>query len=102
MGKLLKEAERVKLILSANSECFAQIENLLEEIDYKLPLNRDKLIELGGWVEDFLYFFLQWRILKLLSNGGFYFWFYCKKKIYSGGFLNFQMEDFIFDFTSLG
>ena len=25
MGKLLKEAERVKLILSANTECYAQV-----------------------------------------------------------------------------
>merc|ERR1719187_2245682 len=33
MGKLLKEAERVKLILSANTDCFAQIENVMEDID---------------------------------------------------------------------
>merc|ERR1711936_744424 len=33
MGKLLKEAERVKLILSANTDCFAQVENAMENID---------------------------------------------------------------------
>merc|ERR1719187_2099415 len=48
MGKLLKEAERVKLILSANSECFAQIENVMEDIDFKVPMSRDKLLELSG------------------------------------------------------
>jgi len=48
MGKLLKEAERVKLVLSANSECFAQIENVMEDIDFKEPVNRDKLLELGA------------------------------------------------------
>merc|ERR1711981_449768 len=32
MGKLLKEAERVKLILSANTDCFAQIENAMEDL----------------------------------------------------------------------
>jgi len=46
MGKLLKEAERVKLILSANTECFAQIENVMEDIDFKIPMTRDKLYEL--------------------------------------------------------
>merc|ERR1719244_1093863 len=46
MGKLLKEAERVKLVLSANSECYAQIENVMEDIDFRLAMNRDKLHEL--------------------------------------------------------
>ena len=36
MGKLYKEAERVKLVLSANTECYAQVENLLEDIDFKM------------------------------------------------------------------
>merc|ERR1712106_1260621 len=47
MGKLLKEAERVKLILSANAACFAQIENVMEDIDFKVPVNRDDLMELS-------------------------------------------------------
>merc|ERR1712002_1195356 len=47
MGKLLKEAERVKLILSANTDCFAQIENVMEDIDFKEPVTRDQLLELG-------------------------------------------------------
>jgi len=47
MGKLLKEAERVKLILSANAECYAQIENVMEDIDFKVHFTRDKLMELS-------------------------------------------------------
>jgi len=47
MGKLLKEAERVKLILSANTECFAQVENVMEDIDFKLKVPREKLLELA-------------------------------------------------------
>merc|ERR1712106_1143082 len=46
MGKLLKEAERVKLILSANYDCYAQIENVMEDIDFKVPMSRDELMEL--------------------------------------------------------
>jgi len=46
MGKLLKEAERVKLILSANNDCFAQVENVMEDIDFKVKVPRDKLLEL--------------------------------------------------------
>lgn len=51
MGKLLKEAERVKLILSANTECYAQVENVMEDIDFKHHVTRDKLLEL---IEDLL------------------------------------------------
>lgn len=43
MGKLLKEAERVKLILSANHDCFGQVENVMEDIDFKVPMSREKL-----------------------------------------------------------
>jgi len=46
MGKLLKEAERVKLILSANTECFAQVENVMEDIDFKVPMSRETLYSL--------------------------------------------------------
>ena len=51
MGKLYKEAERVKLVLSANTECYAQVENLLEDIDFKLLVTRDNLLKL---YEDYL------------------------------------------------
>merc|ERR1712117_157502 len=51
MGKLYKEAERVKLILSANTECYAQVENVMEDIDFKHHMTRDKLMEL---IEDLL------------------------------------------------
>merc|ERR1712025_875557 len=52
MGKLLKEAERVKLILSANTDCFAQIENVMEDIDFKHPMTRDKLMEMSADLMD--------------------------------------------------
>merc|ERR1719431_1985284 len=48
MGKLLKEAERVKLILSANNDCYAQIENVMEDIDFKVKVSRNKLMELSA------------------------------------------------------
>lgn len=35
MGKLFKEAARVKLVLSANANVFAQVENVMEDIDFK-------------------------------------------------------------------
>jgi len=47
MGKLLKEAERVKLILSANTDCFAQIENVMEDIDFKEAVSREDLMGLA-------------------------------------------------------
>jgi len=47
MGKLLKEAERVKLILSANTDCFAQIENVMEDIDFKEAVSREQLMDLA-------------------------------------------------------
>lgn len=36
MAKLYKEASRVLKVLSANKECFAQIEGLFEEKDFKV------------------------------------------------------------------
>ena len=46
MGKIFKEAGRVKNILSANSHSFAQIENVMEEIDLRQRINRETLEEL--------------------------------------------------------
>ncbi|XP_024943905.1 hypoxia up-regulated protein 1 isoform X2 [Cephus cinctus] len=46
MAKLFKEAGRVKNVLSANADHFAQIEGLLDEQDFKLQVTRDKLEEL--------------------------------------------------------
>ncbi|EDW43968.1 hypoxia up-regulated protein 1 [Drosophila sechellia] len=43
LAKLFKEAGRLKNVLSANTEFFAQIENLIEDIDFKLPVTREKL-----------------------------------------------------------
>merc|ERR1712168_1209486 len=48
MNKLLKEAERVKLILSANKEAFAQVEGLMEEKDFKCKVTRDEFLGLVG------------------------------------------------------
>lgn len=46
MAKLLKEAGRVKNVLSANAEHFAQIEGLLDEQDFKFMVKREKFEEL--------------------------------------------------------
>lgn len=43
MAKLFKEAGRVKNVLSANSDHFAQIENLLDDQDFKLKVSRETL-----------------------------------------------------------
>lgn len=48
LAKLFKEAGRVKNVLSANNDHFAQIENLLEDQDFKLQVTREKLEELGA------------------------------------------------------
>ena len=63
MGKLYKEAERVKLVLSANTECYAQVENLLEDIDFKMLVTREDLLNL---LEDYL---VPERITRPLVKG---------------------------------
>lgn len=45
MGKLLKEASRVKLILSANAECRASVEGLIDDIDFQSTVKRSELEE---------------------------------------------------------
>lgn len=46
LAKLFKEAGRVKNVLSANNEHYAQIEGLLDEQDFKFLVKRDKFEEL--------------------------------------------------------
>lgn len=46
MAKLFKEAGRVKNVLSANTDHYAQIEGLLDEQDFRMQVTRDKLEEL--------------------------------------------------------
>ncbi|XP_077106071.1 hypoxia up-regulated protein 1 isoform X2 [Ranitomeya variabilis] len=46
MAKLLKEANRVKTILSANNDHMAQIEGLMDDIDFKVKVTRQELEEL--------------------------------------------------------
>lgn len=46
LAKLLKEAGRVKNVLSANVEHYAQIEGLLDEQDFKFLVKREKFEEL--------------------------------------------------------
>lgn len=48
MAKLFKEAGRVKNILSANNDHYAQIEGLLDDKDFKLQVTREKLEELSA------------------------------------------------------
>ncbi|CAG9820162.1 unnamed protein product [Phaedon cochleariae] len=43
MAKLFKEAGRLKTVLSANAEHFAQVENLLDEQDFKVPIKREEM-----------------------------------------------------------
>jgi hypoxia up-regulated 1 len=52
MAKLLKEATRVKQILSANTETYAQVEGLHEEIDFKFRVTRQKFEELSADLYD--------------------------------------------------
>lgn len=46
MEKLLQEAERLKIVLSANTEFYAQIESLLDDKDFKLLVTRAEFEEL--------------------------------------------------------
>lgn len=46
MAKLFKEAGRVKTILSANADHYAQIEGLIDDIDFKFQVTREKLEEI--------------------------------------------------------
>ncbi|XP_012264301.2 hypoxia up-regulated protein 1 isoform X2 [Athalia rosae] len=46
MAKLFKEAGRVKNVLSANADHYAQVEGLLDEKDFRLQVTREKLEEL--------------------------------------------------------
>ena len=43
MGKMFKEAGKTKLVLSANKEYTAQIENVLDDEDLRIPLTRDEM-----------------------------------------------------------
>ncbi|KRT86621.1 hypothetical protein AMK59_636 [Oryctes borbonicus] len=46
MAKLFKEAGRVKNVLSANNDHFAQIEGLLDEQDFRVQVTREQLEDL--------------------------------------------------------
>lgn len=46
MAKLFKEAARLKNVLSANADHYAQIENLIEDHDFKLQVTREIFEEL--------------------------------------------------------
>lgn len=46
LAKLFKEAGRLKNVLSANMDHYAQIENLIEDHDFKLQVTREKLEEI--------------------------------------------------------
>ena len=46
MAKLLKEAGRVKQVLSANTEHHAQVEGLLDDVDFKAKVTRAELEEM--------------------------------------------------------
>ncbi|MED6280152.1 Hypoxia up-regulated protein 1 [Characodon lateralis] len=46
MAKLLKEAQRLKTVLSANVDFMAQVEGLVDDIDFKAKVNRAEFEEL--------------------------------------------------------
>uniref|UniRef100_A0A915BBA6 Hypoxia up-regulated protein 1 n=2 Tax=Parascaris univalens TaxID=6257 RepID=A0A915BBA6_PARUN len=46
MAKMLKEAERLKQVLSANADHFAQVENVHEDHDFKVRVTRAELEEM--------------------------------------------------------
>ncbi|XP_063058751.1 hypoxia up-regulated protein 1 isoform X2 [Engraulis encrasicolus] len=46
MAKLLKEAQRLKTVLSANAEFNAQVEGLMDDIDFKAKVTRSEFEEL--------------------------------------------------------
>ncbi|GAB1866073.1 Hypoxia up-regulated protein 1 [Camponotus japonicus] len=48
MAKLFKEAGRVKTVLSANADHFAQIEGLIDDIDFRMQVTREKLEEISA------------------------------------------------------
>jgi len=48
MSKLLKEAIKVKEILSANTECYASIENLTDDVDFRTKVTRAELEEMAA------------------------------------------------------
>lgn len=60
LAKLFKEAGRVKNVLSANAEIYAQIEGLLDEKDFKLMVTRDTFEALCSDLFD--------RVPKVLEN----------------------------------
>lgn len=47
MARLLREANRIKYILSANTETTASVEGLIDELDFRCPVSRAKLEELS-------------------------------------------------------
>ncbi|KAM4726979.1 hypoxia up-regulated protein 1 [Anableps anableps] len=48
MAKLLKEAQRLKTVLSANIDFMAQVEGLMDDIDFKAKVTRAEFEELCG------------------------------------------------------
>lgn len=46
MAKLLREADRVKQVLSANAETFAQVECLFQDLDFRAKCTRQELEEI--------------------------------------------------------
>ena len=47
MAKLFKEAGRVKNVLSANNQIFAQVENVMDDIDFKIEITRDDFLAMN-------------------------------------------------------
>ncbi|CAK5078353.1 unnamed protein product [Meloidogyne enterolobii] len=52
MAKLLKEAGKVKQVLSANTETFAQIESVFQDLDFRTKITREQLEEMFAEFEE--------------------------------------------------
>ena len=46
--KLYKEADRIKTVLSANADHMAQIENLMDDVDFKAKVTRDEFEKMSA------------------------------------------------------
>lgn len=72
MAKLLKEARRVRQVLSANTDHKAQIENVFEEKDFRMKVSRAELEEicadLYNRVEKPIKMALDGAAMKMVSN----------------------------------
>merc|ERR1711981_1406690 len=47
MAKLFKEAGRVKNVLSANAQIYAQVENVMDDLDFRVEVTREQFLKMN-------------------------------------------------------